>query len=116
MMRRSRDLFGKPVVCADNGEKLGTVSDLLFNDEGGQFAGLVLRRGPFKAEAVLPAEAVQTLGADAIVARSRELISPTDWRAQHAHERVHAETQNVTDAMPPSTIEPSGFETRRPQK
>ena|SRR5688572_15670978 len=92
MIRRSSDLIGKPVVLADSGEKLGTVADLLVDDEGRQFVGLVLRHGPFKSENVLPAEAVQALGGDAVVTRSRDLISPKEWRARqqgfHADDRM----------------------------
>ena len=80
MTRRATDLIGKPVVSADTGQKLGTVSDLLLDDGGNRLVGLVLRHGLMKSENVLPAEAVQTLGADAIVSRSGQLIAAKEWR------------------------------------
>ena len=100
MIKRSSDLMGKPVVSADTGEKLGTVADLLFDDHGGQFVGLVLRQGMLKSEQVLPASAVKTLGADAIVSRSSELIGAKEWRER---QRADAVTEG---AHPPSPAPP----------
>jgi uncharacterized protein YrrD len=79
MSKRATDLIGKPVVSANTGEKLGTVSDLLIDEAGHGIVGLVLRHGLMKAEDVLPAEAVQTLGTDAIVSRTGELIGAKEW-------------------------------------
>ena len=82
MTKRATELIGKPVVSADTGEKLGTVSDLLLDDGGNRLVGLVLRHGLMKPENVLPAAAVQTLGADAIVSRSGQLVNGKEWRAR----------------------------------
>ena len=80
-MHRAKDLIGKSVVSADNGEKLGTVADLLLDDSGHQLLGLVVRHGWLKGEQVLPASAVQTLGRDAVVSRSStDLVAARDWR------------------------------------
>jgi uncharacterized protein YrrD len=80
MAQRATDLIGKPVVSADGGEKLGTVSDLLLDDQATHLVGLVVKRGMLHGEDVLPASAVQTLGRDAIVSRSNELVSAKEWR------------------------------------
>jgi len=88
MTRRATELIGKPVVSADTGQKLGTVSDLLLDEAGNRLVGLVLRHGLMKSENVLPAESVQTLGADAIVSRSGKLIAAKEWRdRQREYER-----------------------------
>lgn len=89
MSKRATDLIGKPIVSADGGKKLGRVGDLLLDDGGHEVLGLVVRHGMFKREDVLPASAVQSLGPDAVVSRSNELIDPGEWRQRHlASERV----------------------------
>ena len=89
MTKRASELIGKPVVSATTGEKLGTVSDLLLDDAGRGLVGLVLRHGLLKSEDVLVADAVQTLGPDAIVSRSGELIGAKEWhQQQRSHERL----------------------------
>jgi uncharacterized protein YrrD len=82
MSRRASNLIGKPVVSAATGERLGTVADLLLDDAGTALVGVVLRHGWLRAEEVLPASSLQTLGPDAIVSRSSELIKAKDWREQ----------------------------------
>ena len=80
MSRRATELIGKPVVAADTGAKLGTVADLLLNDQGSELVGFVLKRGFMKSEDVLTVDAVQTLGTDAIVSRTATLVSAREWR------------------------------------
>ena len=82
MTKRATDVIGQPVVTAAGGRRLGTVADLLLDDASGNMVGLVIRNGMLKGESVLPASAVQTLGTDAVVSRSDELISAKTWR-QH---------------------------------
>ena len=84
MVRRTSDLIGRPVVSGDSGKKLGTITDLLVDDSEGRLVGLVLQHGWMKSEEVLPATAVQTLGTDAVVSRSSELMDATQWRERHA--------------------------------
>ena len=93
MTRRAMDVIGKPVVTAASGERLGTVADLLLDDNDATVVGLVIRHGMLKGESVLPVSAVQTLGADAVVSRSNELISAKAWR----NERTPPSRPPVTD-------------------
>lgn len=98
MAKRATELIGKPVVAAHTGEKLGTVSDLLIDEGNGGLVGLVLKHGLMKSEDVMPAEAIQTLGADAIVSRSAELIGAKEWRQRyeaHRPEREHGGTDGI---------------------
>ena len=84
MIQRASQVIGKSVMAADNGEKLGTVADLLFDDSDRHLIGLVVSQGLLRAEQVLPADAVQAFGRDAVVSASRAaLISARDWREKH---------------------------------
>jgi uncharacterized protein YrrD len=89
MVKRSSELIGKPVVASDSGKRLGFVADLLVDDADSRVVGLVLRHGWLNTEEVLPAAYVQTLGADAIVSRSSELIGAKQWREQVDHPAVN---------------------------
>jgi uncharacterized protein YrrD len=80
MARRASDVIGKPVVSADTGRKLGTVGDLLFDETGMELVGLVVKHGALRGEDVLPAASVHSLGADAVVSRTDELIDSREWR------------------------------------
>ena len=81
MIQRASNVIGKSVMAADNGEKLGSVADVLFDESNRQVVGLVIRQGMLHSEQVLPADAVQTFGRDAVVSASRAaLISARDWK------------------------------------
>ena len=80
MSKRAMDVIGRPVVSANSGRKLGTVGDLLLDDAGVEVVGLVVRHGRLRGEDVLPAAEVHSLGPDAVVSRSDELIDGREWR------------------------------------
>ena len=85
MAQRVSELLGKVVVSADNGERLGTVSDVLIDETDHHLVGLVVRRGMLKSEHVLPSTAVQTFGRDAVVSRTaHDLVSAKDWKTRPA--------------------------------
>ena len=79
MTKRATDVIGKPVVAADSGRKLGTVDDLLLDDETTELRGVLVSHGLLKRKDVLPAGAIQSLGRDAVVSRSGELVDPKNW-------------------------------------
>jgi uncharacterized protein YrrD len=82
-MHRAKDLFGRPVVSADGGERLGEVADVLIDEHRQQVAGLVVRSGWFGGERVLPFSGVRSLGGDAVIAYSADgLIASREWRAR----------------------------------
>ncbi|HXE80902.1 MAG TPA: PRC-barrel domain-containing protein [Vicinamibacterales bacterium] len=99
MTRRATHLIGKPVVSAPTGERLGTVSDLLLDDAGTSLVGLVLNAGWMKGEHVLPAESVQTLGADAVVSRTSEVFGAKDW---HERSRTSERRMETMEREPKS--------------
>jgi len=108
MTRRATHLIGKPVVSAATGERLGTVSDLLLDDAGTTLVGLVLSHGWLKGEHVLPAESLQTLGTDAVVSRSNDLVNAKDW---HERQRLEAQdTASEADSARAGSIEPTAPE------
>lgn len=82
MAKRVSEVLGKPIVSATTGEKLGNVSDLLLEENGRELIGLVVKPGVMRREAVLPVSAVQSIGRDAVISRSAELIPAGEWQAR----------------------------------
>jgi uncharacterized protein YrrD len=82
MSTRATDIIGRPIVSADTGKKLGVVGDLLLAENGRALVGLTVKHGAFRSEDVLPIEAVQSFGTDAVVSRSEQLIGAREWRQQ----------------------------------
>jgi uncharacterized protein YrrD len=82
-MQRVSDVLGKPVVSAATGEKVGKVADVLLDPAVTRIVGLVVSGGLFSGEHVLAYEDVQTVGRDAVIARSTDgSISAKEWRKQ----------------------------------
>jgi len=74
-MRKGRDTIGKPVIAYDTGEKIETVTDLIFDQANNLLLGfLVDEGGLFTAARVLPINQVQAIGADAIIIPSKDSI------------------------------------------
>jgi uncharacterized protein YrrD len=96
MTIKTSDVIGKPVISADGGEKLGSVSDLLLDDRSRELIGVVVTHGMLKNEQVLPAAAVQSFGRDVVVSRTSELIATRDWRASHDTTPQVAEPESRT--------------------
>jgi uncharacterized protein YrrD len=94
MTKRATDVIGKPVVAADSGRKLGTVEDLLLDDDTTAVRGVLVSHGFLKKSHILPAEAIQSLGRDAVVSRSSELIDARDW------DRERSEPASPQDVQP----------------
>ena len=82
MTKRATDVIGKPVVAADTGKKLGTVENLLLDEDTTEVGGVLLNQGFLKRKDVLPAEAIQSLGRDAVVSRSSALADPQHWNRE----------------------------------
>lgn len=80
MTRRVSDYFGKPIVSADHGEKVGTVADVLVDAPSGRIVGLVVSGGLLSSEQVLPYSDVQVLGDDAVVVKSMQhIVGAREW-------------------------------------
>ncbi len=82
-MRKVSELLGRAIVSAENGERIGKVADVLLDERSQQVIGLIVAGGLMRAEHVLPYSDVQTLGTDAVVARSTaRVVSATKWHEQ----------------------------------
>ena len=80
-MYRVSDIIGKTVVSAETGNRLSSVSDALVDEGDGRVVGLVLGSGILAKEHVMPFEHVQTLGGDAVLARTDAgMLGPREWR------------------------------------
>jgi uncharacterized protein YrrD len=80
-MRRMSEVVGKAIISADSGDKLGTVSDGLMDNESNALVALVISGGVFGKEHVLPYAEVQTVGGDAILARGATgVLTGKEWR------------------------------------
>lgn len=71
-MRKGTDIIGKDVVAVDTGEKVQTISDLVFDQNSNQLLGFLVDEGGWFSEAkVLPLQNVQSIGPDAILIADR---------------------------------------------
>ena len=71
-MRKGSDLIGKPVIGFDTGEKIETISDLIFDQQNNQLLGFLVDEGGWFREAkVLPLQSVQSIGPDAVIIPDR---------------------------------------------
>ena len=75
-MRKGRDVIGKPVVAFDSGEKLETISDLIFDQDSNRLLGFLVDEGGwFSSSKVLAISDVQAIGLDAVIVSSKEAIT-----------------------------------------
>lgn len=80
-MHRVSEIIGKPIVSAETGDRLGSVSDALLGDGGVNVVALIIRGGLLEKEHVLPFHDIQTLGGDTVLARTvAGISSPQEWR------------------------------------
>lgn len=80
-MHRVNEIVGKPIVSAETGDRLGSVSDALLKDGGVNVVALIIGGGLLAKEHVLPFRDIQTLGGDTVLARTDAGISsPQEWR------------------------------------
>ena len=93
-MHRLKNIIGKTVVSAETGDRLGSVSDALLEQGGDRVVGLVLGSGLLAKQHVMPFENVQTLGGDAVLARTEAgIVGPRQWRKSGAKTMRSSELQ-----------------------
>jgi uncharacterized protein YrrD len=79
-MHKLSELVGKSIVSAESGEQIGKVADMLLDKQSQRVLAIVIEGGLFSSEHVLPFADVQTLGKDAVVARSGTgVVGAKDW-------------------------------------
>lgn len=77
-MRRTRLWIGSPVIEISSGERLGVVTDVLFN-EGNTVCSLVLDRdGLLSGKGKVDFSNVHSVGEDAVTIESGDLIAPAN--------------------------------------
>jgi uncharacterized protein YrrD len=77
-MRKGRDIIGKPVVSYDTGEKFDRIQDLIFDQNSNRLLGfLVEEAGWLKEARVLPLTEIQSIGADAVIVPSKNVVVRT---------------------------------------
>ena len=82
-MRRVSEIIGKTVVSAETGDRLGSISDALLDEN--RIVALVLGGGLLAKEHVLPFRDVQKLGGDTVLARTGTgMMGPREWRKAEA--------------------------------
>lgn len=82
-MWKVTQLIGKSILSGNSGEQLGKVADVLLDADSHRVVGLVVAGGVLRSEQVLPYAEIQTLGTDAVIARSATgLITAKEWHAQ----------------------------------
>lgn len=79
-MHRVSEIIGKPIVSAETGDRLGSVSDALVEEGSINVVALVVGGGLLAKERVLPFRDIQTLGGDTVLARTDSGVrSPKEW-------------------------------------
>jgi len=73
LRERAETITGKPVISA-SGEQIGNVDDIFF-DRSGLLLGYEIRRGMFGGHPVLRSADVRSVGKDAIIAESADLLT-----------------------------------------
>lgn len=74
-MLKGSDIIGKTIVTLDTGERLNSINDLVFDQNTNQLLAFVVDDGGWFSEArVLPLNAVQSIGPDAVLITSRNAI------------------------------------------
>jgi uncharacterized protein YrrD len=77
-LRNSQEVIGLAVFHQETGKKLGTVCDLLFDDSH-KLRGLLLENGGWlKRRRFLPADAILSIGKDAVVMKKGTTLKPLD--------------------------------------
>jgi uncharacterized protein YrrD len=84
-LRTSQEVIGLAVYHQETGKKLGTVCDLLFDDSN-KLRGLLLENGGWlKRRRFLPAEAILSIGKDAVVMKKGKTLQPLDSSLQQCY-------------------------------
>jgi uncharacterized protein YrrD len=79
-MRNGKGMIGKPVVAYDTGEEVEKIVDLIFDQENNLLLGFLVDEGGWFSNAlVLPLTRIQSIGADAVIVSSKEVITPASY-------------------------------------
>ena len=72
-MLKGKDIIGRKIVTLDGGEKLDSVRDLIFDEQGNRVLALLIDEGGwFHAARVIPFTSVRSVGEDAVMIGSAD--------------------------------------------
>jgi sporulation protein YlmC with PRC-barrel domain len=75
-----RDMLNKPLLSLDTAERVGWVEDVLIDTTRQCVSGLLVKRGTFSSQIVLPFRETHTVGADAVIVRTAAtLVNAREW-------------------------------------
>ncbi|MHB8125135.1 MAG: PRC-barrel domain-containing protein [Desulfitobacteriaceae bacterium] len=73
-MRCTREIIGLPIIDLNNGDQVGWVKDVIFDQDKDVVAGIILEGGYlFKADKGIPRQALISVGKDAITVANSSL-------------------------------------------
>jgi len=101
---RGSDLIGRAVVDASTGDDLAEIKDVVFTAGRGAITGFTLRRRGFfgrRLKAVLPIDAVMSVGTDAVMVADADAISdpsdaPEDMASHESNDVLEDEVVTIS--------------------
>lgn len=77
---RVREMLKKPLLSLDTGERIGSIEDVLIDTSAQCVSGLLVKRGTFSRQIVLPFGETHTVGVDAVIVRTAAtLVNAQEW-------------------------------------
>jgi uncharacterized protein YrrD len=77
IVRKGKDIIGKPIIAYDTGEKTNNIIDLIFDQNNNTLLGFLIEESTWFSDArVLPLNLVKAIGIDAVIIADREAIAP----------------------------------------
>jgi uncharacterized protein YrrD len=77
IVRKGKDIIGKPIIAYDTGEKTNNIIDLIFDQNNNTLLGFLIEESTWFSDArVLPLNLVKAIGIDAVIIADRGAIAP----------------------------------------
>ncbi len=79
-MQKGKEVIGRKIVTLDGGERIDSVRDLIFDEQGNRVLALLIDEGGwFHAARVIPFRSVKSIGEDAVmIASADDVVSARD--------------------------------------
>lgn len=95
-MERYSEVVGLPVICADNGKRIGVVSDIIFNPGSKKVKGFMLeRKGCEISKKAVFINDVVNLGKDALVIKDCTCVSKVGSNKKRPELKNRAEVKGL---------------------
>jgi uncharacterized protein YrrD len=77
IVRKGKDIIGKPIIAYDTGEKTNNIIDLIFDQNNNTLLGFLIEESTWFSDArVLPLNLVKAIGIDAVIIADLGAIAP----------------------------------------